>query len=259
MLDSYVDFINKLYKRKGLDLAGYKRPQMERRINSLMRMVNVVDYNEYLDLIDKNPEHYHKFMDTLTINVSEFYRNPAQWETLIKAIIPMLTKESGNSLKIWSAGCSTGEEPYTLAMIFDNEFPQIRAQIFASDIDLEVLAKAKNGVYLDKAVANLPKSYLNKYFTTEDKKVIVKNELKNKIKFSQQNLLSDNFDKNFDLILCRNVVIYFTEETKHNLYIKFNESLKMKGVLFTGSTEQIFQARDIGFDLIQSFFYQKTK
>lgn len=259
ILDPYVEFINKLYKRKGLDLSGYKRPQMERRINSLMRMVNVTDYDAYLELLDKNPEHYHKFIDTLTINVSEFYRNPAQWETLIKIIIPLLVKESGNSLKIWSAGCSTGEEPYTLAMVFDNEFPRIKAQIVATDIDLDVLAKAQKGLFIDKALVNLPKTYISKYFTAEEKKYTVKDIIKDKVKFTQQNLLRDNFDKNLDLILCRNVVIYFTEETKHNLYIKFHEALKTRGVLFTGSTEQIFQARDIGFELVQSFFYQKVK
>lgn len=259
MKDAYEDFIDKLYRRKAIDLSGYKRPQMERRINSLMKMMNVDNYDVYLKILDNDPSHFRKFVDTLTINVSEFYRNPNQWDNLIKVIIPDLVKNSGNSLKIWSAGCSTGEEPYTLAMVMTNEFPHITTQIIASDIDAEVLAKAKQGLYIEKALVNLPKNYVSKYFNMENNNYIVGPEIKKKVKFVSQNLLRDNFDKNFDLILCRNVVIYFTEETKIMLYNKFHQALKMQGILFTGSTEQIFQARDIGFELEQSFFYRRVK
>ncbi|KNZ71026.1 chemotaxis protein CheR [Thermincola ferriacetica] len=257
MADAYELFLEKLRKRKGLDLTGYKRPQMERRINSLMRSVKCGSYDDYLDLMDKEPQHWRKFIDTLTINVSEFYRNPPQWEVLQQKIIPMLLENSPN-LKVWSAGCSTGEEPYTLAMIFAYNFPRVSVSILATDIDEEVMAKAKNGIYNEKAVANLPRLYITKYFKQEGSNYIIADEIKRKVRFQKHNLLKDVFDKNFDLILCRNVVIYFTEESKSALYKRFHESLKPGGVLFTGSTEQIFQARDIGFKLVSSFFYQKA-
>ncbi len=256
MADAYELFLDKLQKRKGLDLHGYKRPQMERRINSLMRSLKCDNYDVYLDMMDKEPQHWRKFVDTLTINVSEFYRNPPQWDILQTKIIPLLLQNS-TSLKIWSAGCSTGEEPYTLAMLFSMYFPYVSVTINATDIDDEVMAKAKNGVYSDKSVVGLPKPYLTKYFKQEGTNYIISDEIKRKVKFTKHNLLKDTFDKNYDLVLCRNVVIYFTEESKAGLYKRFHESLKPKGVLFTGSTEQIFQARDLGFQLVSSFFYQK--
>jgi chemotaxis protein methyltransferase CheR len=257
MPDAYETFLEDLRRRKGLDLTGYKRPQMERRINSLMRGLKITDYSAYLDLMEKEIQHWRKFVDTLTINVSEFYRNPPQWQVLETKIVPELMQKS-NSLKIWSAGCSTGEEPYTLAMVLMQNFPNLNFTITASDIDDEVLNKARAGVYNDKAVVNLPKNYIVKYFRQQENTFTVNDEVKKKVKFLKQNLLKDVFDHNFDLILCRNVVIYFTEESKAYLYKRFYEALRPGGVLFTGSTEQIFQAREIGYTLVASFFYQKN-
>lgn len=258
MPDAYETFLQDLRRRKGLDLTGYKRPQMERRINSLMRGLKITDYTAYLDLMDKEIQHWRKFVDTLTINVSEFYRNPPQWQVLETKIVPELMKMS-NSLKMWSAGCSTGEEPYTLAMVLMQNFPGLNFTITASDIDDEVLNKARAGVYNDKALVNLPKSYQIRYFRQHEGTYTVNDEVKKKIKFIKQNLLKDVFDHNYDLILCRNVVIYFTEESKSYLYRRFYEALRPGGVLFTGSTEQIFQAREIGYTLAASFFYKKEQ
>lgn len=256
MPDAYDTFLQNLRRRKGLDLTGYKRPQMERRINSLMRLQKIADYNSYLDLLEKEIQHWRKFVDTLTINVSEFYRNPAQWEVMEHQILPELIRRSG-SLKIWSAGCSTGEEPYTLAMILLNKFAGTRFNLLATDVDDEVMNKASQGIYLDKALANLPKNYVTKYFTQQGSNFTISDQVRKKIKFTKHNLLRDPFDRNYDLILCRNVVIYFTEQSKVSLYRNFYDALRPGGILFTGSTEQIFQARDIGYALASSFFYRK--
>ncbi|HWI54866.1 MAG TPA: protein-glutamate O-methyltransferase CheR [Desulfobacteria bacterium] len=257
MPDAYETFLQDLQRRKGLDLTGYKRPQMERRINSLMRSLQVSDYNAYLDLMHREQQHWRKFIDTLTINVSEFYRNPPQWEILQTKIIPDLLRKTG-SLKLWCAGCSTGEEPYTLAMVMMMNFPTVPFSITATDIDEEVLKKAANGIYGERSAVNLPKSYL-KYFTLEGANLTISDEVKRKVKFLRHNLLKDRFDKNYDLILCRNVVIYFTEESKNYLYRGFHSALKPGGILFTGSTEQIFQSREIGYSLVSSFFYKKEQ
>jgi len=256
MPDAYETFLQDLRIRKGLDLTGYKRPQMERRINSLMRSLKVADYIAYLELLGKEIQHWRKFLETLTINVSEFYRNPAQWEVLVAKIIPELIQKSG-SLKIWSAGCSTGEEPYTLAMVLMTRFPGVIFNLQATDIDDEVLNKAKNGVYNDKALANLPQNYTARFFRPEGNNFTISDEVKKKVRFAKHNLLKEQFDRNYDLIMCRNVVIYFTEDSKAVLYRKFFDALKPGGVLFTGSTEQIFQAREIGYSLASSFFYKK--
>jgi chemotaxis protein methyltransferase CheR len=256
MRDAYETFLENLRRKKGLDLTGYKRPQMERRINSLMRTLKIVDYNSYLDLMEKEIQHWHKFVDTLTINVSEFYRNPAQWEVLEKKIIPELTAKSP-SLKLWSAGCSTGEEPYTLTMLMMQRFPNLNFSLIASDVDDEAMNKARAGIYNDKAVVNLPKGFISRFFTKQDNNFVVSDEVKKRVRFMKHNLLKDSFERNFDLILCRNVVIYFTEESKAYLYRQFYNALRPGGILFTGSTEQIFQSREIGYGLVSSFFYKK--
>lgn len=257
MPDTYETFLQDLRRRKGLDLTGYKRPQMERRINSLMRSLRVEDYNTYLSLLEREIQYWRKFLDTLTINVSEFYRNPPQWEVLESKILPELIAKS-HSLKLWSAGCSTGEEPYTLTMVLLNKFPGVYFTLLATDIDDEVMNRAKAGVYNEKAVANLPQTYIQKFFVQEGNTFTVAEEVKKRVRFAKHNLLRDAFDRSFDLVLCRNVVIYFTEDSKAELYRKFYDSLRPGGVLFTGSTEQIFQAREIGYTLASSFFYKKN-
>ena len=257
MPDAYEIFLENLRKKKGLDLTGYKRPQMERRITSLMRSMKITEYETYLDLMSREIAHWRKFLDTITINVSEFYRNPTQWDVLGQKILPELISNS-SGLRLWSAGCSTGEEPYTLAMVMMSKFPNVPFTLMATDVDDEVMHKAKNGVYSDKAVASLPPNYVSKYFSVQGNQYSVSNEVKSKVKFAKHNLLTDSFDRNFDLILCRNVVIYFTEESKAVLYRNFYSSLKPGGILFTGSTEQIFHSREIGFSLVSSFFYQRN-
>jgi len=258
MPDAYDKFLQDLRRRKGLDLTGYKRPQMERRINSLMRTQKVPNYDAYIEILEKDIHCWQKFLDTLTINVSEFFRNFPQWDILENKVMPELIEKSP-SLKLWSAGCSTGEEPYSLVMMMVNRFPKTYFTLLATDVDDEVLNKAKAGVYNDKAVANTPKNYVTRYFTMQGNTFTISDEIKKKVRFVKHNLLKEPFDKNFDLILCRNVVIYFTEESKTGLYRKFHDALRPGGILFTGSTEQIFQARELGLSLVSSFFYRREE
>ncbi|WP_083454016.1 CheR family methyltransferase [Syntrophomonas palmitatica] len=249
-------FVKRFEGMSRIDLTAYKRPQMERRINSFMRTVGVPDYKSFVDLLLNDKVVYRRFLDHITINVSEFFRNPNHWEVLEKEIVPVLLKDK-NSLKVWSAGCSTGEEPYSLAMMFKGKNINISEKILATDIDMDVLEKASMGIYSDKAAQTAPDTYRNRYFTREGDFFRVNDDIKKMIKFERQDLLKDQFGRGFDLILCRNVVIYFTEETKQKLYHKFSEALRPQGVLFIGSTEQIFQARDMGLQSIATFFYKK--
>jgi chemotaxis protein methyltransferase CheR len=213
-------------------------------------------YEDYVNAIKNNKKMYDEFINYITINVSEFYRNPEQWGILKNEIIPIL-KKSGSNLRVWSAACSTGDEPYTLAMIFNELLPQRDIKIIATDIDHEVLEKAKNGVYSAKSIENLPKEYINNYFENSGEMYRIKDSLKRLIEFKHHNLLADEYPKNIDLIVCRNVLIYFTEEAKNQIYKKFNESLKPTGVLFVGSTEQIILANKYNFKSIKTFFYVK--
>jgi len=253
----WQEFITGLNKITNINLEYYKKPQMERRINSFMHQQGTPKYKQFLDLLRADGEVRAKFVEHLTINVSEFFRNSSNWETLEKEIIPGLQKDRGGPIKIWSAGCSTGEEPYSLAMLVKEKKISIKNHILATDLDQVVLAKAMKGQYSEKEIEGVPPVMRKKYFTVTDKKYTVTDEIKKTIRFMKQDLLKDTFDKGFDLILCRNVVIYFTEETKRILYSKFVEALRPKGIIFVGSTEQIFNAREIGLGTRKIFFYEK--
>jgi chemotaxis protein methyltransferase CheR len=160
-------------------------------------------------------------------------------------------------LKAWSAACSTGEEPYTLSMILAEQRALQDAHVLASDIDENALEKARQGVYTDRSIREVPPVYLKKYFHTENEFYFVSDELKKSIRFKRQNLLLDTFDSGFDLIVCRNVIIYFTDEAKDLLFHKFARALKPGGILFVGSTEQIFNPQVYDLEAADTFFYRK--
>lgn len=257
-MDNYESFKKDYLKLAGIDLNAYKESQMKRRINNFMTKYQADGYQEFLQLLKKDKEVYDGFVAHLTINVSEFYRNPAQWEVLEKKVIPELIDKFGKRLKIWSAACSTGDEPYSLAMVLGELLPANQFEIIATDLDEEVLRKAKSGCYTEKSISGLPDKYKEKYIESDGPGVVkVSDSLKSNIQFKQHNLLKDAYPKDVHMIVCRNVLIYFTEEAKKDIYTKFAESLFQKGILFVGSTEQIIGATDYGFQGIQSFFYEK--
>ena len=225
-----------------------------------MRTVDLVDeYPSFINLIEKDTEIYKKFVEYLTINVSEFFRNESYWTILKDKIIPDLLKNK-QKIKIWSAGCSTGEEPYSLAILMKEYFDSKSDIILATDIDQEVLDRSSKGLYGAKAIESVGNDFkrdLAKYFIKEENSYRAQNDIRKLITFKKHDLLKDNFDSNFDLILCRNVVIYFTEEAKTKLYEKFAKSLNLGGVLFVGNTEQIFQTKELGLKTVSTFFYKK--
>lgn len=256
-MDTYEQFLLNLKEKLDLDLSGYKRKQMERRINSFMGVSGFeTNYDEFVEAMLKDERIYQLFLNHITINVSEFFRNPSQWEVLKRKVLPELLSE-GKKLYIWSAGCSTGEEPYSVAMMMQELFPTQRYSLLATDCDQGALQKAKEGFYLFKNVQIIADKFLDKYFLAQGEGYRIKDELKERITFKNHNLLREKFPKQMDLIICRNVVIYFKEEIKNQLYVKFYEALRPGGILFTGSTEQIIQAKEIGFETAASFFYRR--
>ena len=163
------------------------------------------------------------------------------------------------NLKIWSAACSTGDEPYSLAMAFSKHLPLSNIKILATDIDKKVIEHAQVGLYNEKSIAGVPDDLKRKYFTKIGNSYKIADEIKKCVTFKEHNLLKDPYPKDFDLILCRNVVIYFTDEAKDMIYKNFYNSLKNHGVLFIGSTEQITNYKDIGFERMSSFYFTKEK
>ena len=173
-------------------------------------------------------------------------------------MIPYLEKNFGRRLNIWSAACSTGDEPYTIAMILSKYYPLNQIKILATDIDEDVIAFAKEGVYSAKSVAGLPKDLLSKHFTKDGNSYAINDDIKKCVEFKKHNLLKDRYPMNMHMIVCRNVVIYFTDEAKDNVYTNFHNTLVKEGILFIGNTEQIVHAKEIGFGSMDSFFYVKN-
>lgn len=252
----FQQFIEKVRKKTSIDLSLYKEQQMKRRLTTLRLKRGYGTFREYFEAIDSDSKLFEEFLDRITINVSEFWRNPNRWEVLRDRFIPELLNGT-HSLKCWSAACSTGEEPYTLAMILSEKGILSRSRIIATDIDVNALAKAKIGVYPERSIRDVPADYIKRYFTIESNVYRVKDELKKAVTFQQGNLLLDRFDSNYDLIICRNVLIYFTDEAKEQLYRKFAQALKPGGILFVGSTEQIFSPENYGLESADTFFYRK--
>lgn len=256
---SELDFTS--FKRKiktvyGLDLEAYKRPQMERRLRANMDKYGATSFQQYFKLIQSDQNLADEFLDRLTINVSELFRNPEQFSILEKKIVPELLSVS-KSLAIWSAGCSYGAEPYSLAVMLNEIAQASHHSILATDIDDRMLARARMGIFQDAEIRNVTKQLVDKYFGKTSQGFEACASLKKLIKFEKHNLLESGFKKGFDLILCRNVVIYFTDEAKSVLYKKFFDSLKPGGYLFVGGTERIHDAAQIGFESPIPFFYRK--
>ncbi|MDR1731187.1 MAG: protein-glutamate O-methyltransferase CheR [Synergistaceae bacterium] len=255
----YEVFKQKLKKIIGLDLNSYKN-QIHRRVHMLMERWNVKNYDEYFSMIHDDNQKLREFLDHLTINVSEFFRNDKQWWKLRDQLIPDLVRKRGHRhLKLWSAGCATGEEPYSLAIlaaVSGIEGPSV----LACDIDQGALAIAQKGVYLKRQLLNVPSEYLTKYFTTSDRGETyqVTPDIRRRVTFKRFNMIDDAFGSGFDVILCRNVVIYFTAETKAALYKKFYNALAPGGYFLVGSTEQIFEYKKIGFDTAGPFLYTRS-
>lgn len=259
MLGDYEKFKKSIFSLTQIDLSSYKEKQMRRRIDTLITKNKADSYDTYVDMIKKDKEKFEQFVNFLTINVSEFYRNPEQWKLLENEIIPELIKKFGKNLKIWSAACSTGDEPYSLVMAFSRHLPLNQIKIIATDIDKQVLDKARLGLYNEKSIVGVPAEFKQKYFTKVGSSYQISNEIKSRVEFKEHNLLKDSYPSGCHLIVCRNVLIYFTEEAKEDIYKKFNQSLVKEGVLFIGSTEQIMNYKELNYARKSSFFFEKEK
>lgn len=251
----YEKFKSEVLKLTKIDLNAYKERQMKRRIDSLITKNGYSGYEQYLEALRTDTERFEEFVTYLTINVSEFYRNPDQWKVMDQEIFPELIKKFGKKLKIWSAACSTGDEPYSLVMALSRHVPLEMIHITATDLDKQIIAKAKVGLYSAKSVAAVPDDLKKKYFTQIGSSYQISDEIKSRVEFKEHNLLDDNYVTGYHMIVCRNVLIYFTEEAKEEVFRKFYKSIVPGGILFIGSTEQIINHKEIGYDRKNSFFY----
>ncbi|MEM8903272.1 MAG: protein-glutamate O-methyltransferase CheR [Actinomycetota bacterium] len=245
LLDEVRQFLK---KKVGLDVDGVRDEQLERRITNYCRRHRVADDELIATLSDEAT--LDRFLDSLTINVTSLFRNAERWERIAE-ILPSL----GPRPELWSAACSKGAEPYTMAMIADRL--DIKPNILATDIDTRILAAAVEGVYTAQEVKEVPRNYAKAYLSEVDGQYHVARSIASTVKFERGDLLAGPLPrKKFDLIACRNVAIYFSQDAKRLLHANLAGCLKPGGYLFIGSTERVDGPGDLGLRAVSPFIYQ---
>jgi chemotaxis methyl-accepting protein methylase len=235
--------------RAGLDVAAYKDRCLRRRIAVRMRACGAHSYEDYLAELDRRPDELDRLLDALTINVTKFYRNPETWSWLERHVLPALVTEREGRIRAWSAGCASGEEPYTLAMVLavaceTARHPEwlARVRIDATDIDRESLDRARAGRYQDRVFSETPPELVNRFCRRlGPDELEVEPRIRSIVEVRRLDLLREPpITAPYDLILCRNVVIYFDRRTQERLMAMFLEALAPAGHLVLGKVETIF-------------------
>lgn len=259
MNDKDYDLIKKAIRTNlDINLDYYKPGQMQRRLESFVERYGNGNVEGFCVKLKQDKVIAETLRNFLTINVTEFFRDSNQFDQLRSIVLPEIIKNT-SSPKIWSAGSSRGNEAYSVAIYMDMLKPGQRFTLVGTDIDEGSMAISRNGgPYPENEIKNAPVAVRSKYFEKRDTGWYVKPEIARKAKFSKLNLLSDTFDRAFDLIMCRNVVIYFSEEAKEQLNKKFVAALKPGGVLFVGGTETIPNPKEFGLERFAPSLYRKT-
>ncbi|MFN8360744.1 MAG: protein-glutamate O-methyltransferase CheR [Candidatus Kapaibacterium sp.] len=250
-------YVEMIYNLTGIRYADNKKYLLESKIAKRLRINNVATYEEYFTLINKpqSREELTLLLDQITINETFFFRSVDHFESLEKRILPSIISkkiaEGKNSIKIWSAASSTGEEAYSIAMIllenFKNRYPQINFHIFASDLSTAVIKTAKRGLYNNYSVRNMPNNYFEKYFSKSNNEYQIKEEVRKMVTFQNLNLNDTwrmNLQQGYDIIFCCNVLIYFDTQSKIKVIKSLHNSLNKGGYLFLGNTETMLNVEN---------------
>lgn len=261
----YIYVKRKTFHLTGVNLDSYKSAQMQRRLATFLLRSGYANWPAFFRAIQNDQVRIDQFRDYLTINVSYFLRDSDKYQVLQERVLPELLRGHLN-LQVWSAGCSRGQEPYSLAMVLAQVTSPYRPhQILATDLDGSALDHARaGGPFSAEELTPVPADWLQAYFTRREDGYWFTSRMQRKITFLRHNLMEDPFPKpacgegGFDLITCRNVVIYFTAEQKDRLYRRFRDVLRPGGVLFIGGTEVISRPADIGFENLDMSFYRRS-
>lgn len=244
-MDDFAAVLNIVKQQGGCDLTVYKETTLNRRIQSRMMTLGIKTYGIYLNYLKAHSEEFIPLLNTIWINYTKFFRDRSAWEYLAEKIVPqiVMNKQPHEPIRIWSAGCATGEEAYSLAMALAEalgieQYLQ-RVQIFATDIDMEALKYAQRGSYSAAQVANLPPQLLSKYFEQDNDRYVFDSKLRRKLIFGRQNLVQDPPISNLDLLVCRNALIYLNLEAQVKVLFRFHFALNSNGFLFLGSAETL--------------------
>jgi chemotaxis protein methyltransferase CheR len=253
---AYERLAREVRKLLGIDLTQYRPAQVWRRVNGFAAARGLVDPDALVAGAREDAALRQAFLDMLTINVSEFFRNPEAWDRLVERHLgPMLRNQP--SVRIWSAGCSLGYEPFTLAMLLQELAPETAAYILATDLDETILSRARAATYTEAQMAGVSEARRSRFFVPNGDRWEIRPEVRALVNFRRHDLLRDLYERSFDLIVCRNVVIYFTEEAKVTLYSRFGEALRSDGILFLGATESILNVNSVGLAAAGGTFYKR--
>jgi chemotaxis protein methyltransferase CheR len=251
---AFLELIGRISRQVGLSLDGYKDKCLRRRIAVRMRACGVHSYAEYQQLLDRDSAEYERLKDVITINVTSFYRNAETWDLVRNRILPELFRDDPPEVRAWSAGCSSGEEPYTLAILMAEYLDSKgrgegldRVTVDATDIDRQCLTRAQGARYSRAALSDIPRSLVQRYFEEDGSELRVIERVRRRVAVRASDLCVDGAPgRGYHLILCRNVVIYFGRAMQERVFLAFAEALAPGGFLVLGKVESLFgRARDI--------------
>ena len=244
----FEKFRKTIYDESGITFSATKRPILDSRIKEILREKKIGTAAEYYSLILKDHEEMKKMLDSVTTNLTRFFRNQPHFDAFEKYVIPHVLEEKrktgDKTIRVWSAGCSTGEEPYTIAMILKRILPLgYNFSVTASDISLKSLMVAQQGFYAENKVDGVPPDYLSQFFTKKEKGYQINKEIMDSVKFDYHNLKNDSGMRNIDVVFCRNVMIYFDEPAQLVVLDRFWNSMAKHSYLFIGHSESLFGMR----------------
>ncbi|GAA3834065.1 MULTISPECIES: CheR family methyltransferase [Amycolatopsis] len=243
--EGFEAILEYLKETRGFDFTGYKRSSLMRRVARRLSIVGCEDYASYLDHLQANSDEFGALFNTILINVTNFFRDPDAWDYLQSDIVPMILAERSpdDQIRVWSAGCASGEEAYSLAIVLAEalgleQFRQ-RVKIYATDVDEEALAQARQAAYTAKDLEDLPSEYLHRYFERSAGRYVFHKDLRRSVIFGRNDLVQDAPISRIDLLVCRNTLMYFTADTQTNILRKLHFALVPRGVLFMGKAEML--------------------
>ncbi len=242
-VDTLLEYLK---NNRGFDFTGYKRVGLLRRIQKRMQAVEIESYTDYTDYLEVHPEEFSHLFNTILINVTGFFRDAPAWEAITNEIVPQIiaAKRPTDPIRVWSAGCASGEEAYTLAMVLAEalglEQFRDRVKIYATDADEEALNWARQASYQAKETTAIPPHLLERYFEPSDTRYVFRKDLRHAIIFGRHDLIQDAPISRIDLLVCRNVLMYFNAETQARILSRFHFALNEGGVLFLGKAEILF-------------------
>ena len=240
----FAALLEYLRRTRGFDFSGYKLSSLMRRVRKRMGEVGIASYSAYQDYLEVHPDEFGPLFNTVLINVTSFFRDPEAWKFLAERVIPRLLEEKpAGAIRVWSAGCASGQEAYTIAMLLaealgEEGFRQ-RVKIYATDADEEALTQARAASYDDRQVAEVPPELLAKYFETVHERHVFRADLRRCLIFGRHDLVQDAAISRIDLLLCRNTLMYFNVETQAKILARLHFALTPSGYLFLGKAETL--------------------